>query len=194
MTISPEQIALAAYSACPIREDESVRDHEFRVARTAQMMSLAIASDETTIMRALADVSEIQHFRATIVSVRSESHTRRTIIETWNEKNAHDGRVAKDEDGNDLPPGHEIIRTPPRFDDSLDGLICRELTKQAVNLIGHEVIATKKIESFTPKGGSTRKVRVLVALRDLGPDKRFRVNYRTTKSGKEIPDEAVLKE
>jgi len=192
--MTPEDIAYAAFGATPRQSDESDTDWENRVARTGQKSALAVSNPETTIMRAIAraiPAPDDKPFRATIVDVRLEKRSKRTIVETWSEKNASAGKIVKDEHGDDMPPGHEIIRTPANFPGTIDALVCKELTTRAIALMGHQILVFKILESFQ-KNGNTLKSRVMLDMRDLGVDDRFEVIYRTNTRGEKIPSRAEL--
>lgn len=141
-------IAAAAAAA----GDSTSPDWAAKVAENAVSL-FTMADPSSTVSKRLDRVASAKKFVATITSVEVEESSTRGVV----------GLKTKPSDFN--PDGVEHARTERT--DSPDGAA---IVSKLQGMVGHRVLAYVAIDDIG-KGPSARKMRVLVHVEDLGPDR-----------------------
>lgn len=113
-------------------------------------------SEGSLLWKTIDRMAESKKFVGTVVGVKREKSSTRGVVELFT-------GTKQEIDGMD--PGYERVRTDRT--DSASGLM---VASEAKSLIGHRVLVYVNVEDMR---NSTKKVRVLVHLVDLGEDDRY---------------------
>lgn len=184
--MSDMSLALAAFAATPRLDAETEEDWVGRVSVNAQIMTANLDPKYSTILLALSEMETAHVFRATVTEVRKDERAPRLQVILYSQKNAEIGKSGEIY-GQALPPGFQMIRTPPMFEKAL----FNHVGKTAMSLIGHEAFVWRSEQKFV-KDGNTLKTSIIRHLKDLGVDNRFMIHTRTNSAGVEIPIKATL--
>ena len=148
-----QQIVLGAYTVAGSKMDyDTDEDYHSAVRSSARELTMSL-NEESDLFRAIEEIDEATRFTGTLVCAEVERTSKRGFIGL-----ATKGGTKYNQEGVDT------MRTD-RHDSSAEAVA---LTEYAQNeLIGHRVLVYMKHEETA--GGN--KVRVLIALKDLGVDK-----------------------